>query len=616
MLSQFVEAGEAGRPVFVTDVRLALDAERFAAVEAVLVLPDGGSVREFSIPLPDPDSLSEPEAELTVSYIRAEIYNHLATLGGYSLSLYFDTSSAPLVTLVTNAIAAFEIGRSRGERTAYGRIVNMLDRMNDALHPSELPDSRRFVIHTHDLTERPDPVASVEFRAEPDDTFVAVTRGLERTMVCGLDVGGTDIKGVVTVDGRLVALKEYDWNPGSYGDVEQVTVPIVTIARLLRARGALEAEAGRSRANRAELLAEVTGALAADAGSETMLTAASRVEQALGESMPGYDAIGLCFPDVVVRNRIVGGEVPKTLGMRRNTVRDFEEQFARLTALDRELQDLCREGGVVMNTNDGPMAAFTAAVEIAASPTPEVGRAGVFAHSLGTDLGSGLALADGTIPEIPLEIYNLILDLGSTAARRLPPEDLRSLANTNTGIPGTPQKLASQAAAFRLADEVLGETRPELLAAFAEMGFVKEQVGPKGTLRLVPETPVDRRKPYLAHLMSLVDSDPEVGEVFRRIGEYMAVVYRESEYILRTGLTQRFLFGRFVKVARCFELMQEGASRREPDLQFVAADSDMAYTPLMKALDAEPDYTVAQFGQAIGAVYFGNLGLITATGGR
>ena len=239
MLSQFVEAGEAGRPVFVTDVRVALEAERFAAVEAVLVLPDGRSVREFSIPLPDPGSLSAAEADLAVSYIRAEIYNHLATLGGYSLSLYFDTSDAPLVTLVTNAIGAFEIDRSRAERKAYGRIVNMLDRMNDALHPSESPDSRRFVVHTHDLTERPDPVSSVEFRAQPDDSFIAVTRGLEGTMVCGLDVGGTDIKSVVTVDGRLVALKEYDWNPGTYPEVERVTDPIVTIVRLLRARGAL-----------------------------------------------------------------------------------------------------------------------------------------------------------------------------------------------------------------------------------------------------------------------------------------------------------------------------------------------------------------------------------------
>jgi hypothetical protein len=34
----------------------------------------------------------------------------------------------------------------------------------------------------------------------------------------------------------------------------------------------------------------------------------------------------------------------------------------------------------------------------------------------------------------------------------------------------------------------------------------------------------------------------------------------------------------------------------------------MANTPLMKQLEADPEYTVAQFAQAVGAVYFGNLG--------
>jgi len=229
----------------------------------------------------------------------------------------------------------------------------------------------------------------------------------------------------------------------------------------------------------------------------------------------------------------------------------------------------------------------------------------VFAHSLGTDLGTGLALADGSIPEIPLEVYNLILDLGSATARDLPPEDLRSLANTNTGIPGTPQKLASQAGAFRLADTAITRSRPDLALEITDRGFVIED----GGLRTVPEAPIDRRKAYLAFLMERASTEPEIAEVFRTIGEYMAVVFDETEHILQTGLDERFLFGRFVKMPECFALMQEGAARRNPRVRFVAADSEMAYTPLMQALAADPEYTVAQFGQAIGAVYFGNMGL-------
>ena len=64
-----------------------------------------------------------------------------------------------------------------------------------------------------------------------------------------------------------------------------------------------------------------------------------------------------------------------------------------------------------MNTNDGPMASFTAAVEIAASPNAAEVANGIFAHTLGTDLGTGIALGDGSIPEIPLEAYNMVITL-------------------------------------------------------------------------------------------------------------------------------------------------------------------------------------------------------------
>ena len=90
------------------------------------------------------------------------------------------------------------------------------------------------------------------------------------------------------------------------------------------------------------------------------------MEQAAG-TLRGFDAIGLCFPDVVIRNRIVGGETYKTRGMRENAALDYEAQFAKITDLCMLLQAYTVPGGVVMNTNDGPMAAFTAAVEQAAA---------------------------------------------------------------------------------------------------------------------------------------------------------------------------------------------------------------------------------------------------------
>ena len=52
--------------------------------------------------------------------------------------------------------------------------------------------------------------------------------------------------------------------------------------------------------------------------------------------------------------------------------------------------------------------------------------------------------------------------------------------------------------------------------------------------------------------------------------------------------------------------MYKGAKSIESDIQFEVADSSLANTALMKQLEADPHFTVAQFAQAIGAAYFSN----------
>jgi hypothetical protein len=68
------------------------------------------------------------------------------------------------------------------------------------------------------------------------------------------------------------------------------------------------------------------------------------------------------------------------------------------------------------------------------------------------------------------------------------------------------------------------------------------------------------------------------------------------------------LFGRLVKREECFDLICEGAARREPSLVLHNADSSLAVTPLMRQLEEDPVFTIAQFAQAVGALYFGCLG--------
>ena len=113
------------------------------------------------------------------------------------------------------------------------------------------------------------------------------------------------------------------------------------------------------------------------------------------------------------------------------------------------------------------------------------------------------------------------------------------------------------------------------------------------------------RKPGLEHLMqSAAKGDEAARELFRRIGRNLAQMTREMEYLLDTGTKSRYLFGRFVKESACFELIREGFKELLPDMELHAADDSLALTPLMEQLAGRKDVTVAQFAQAVSAIYF------------
>ena len=95
----------------------------------------------------------------------------------------------------------------------------------------------------------------------------------------------------------------------------------------------------------------------------------------------------------------------------------------------------CAPGARCRICNDGSMAAFTAAMELAAAGEDALISDGVIAHSLGTDLGTGWLLPDGSIPPIPLELYDLLL---TWAASRPLPCRRRICAAAATKIPACP----------------------------------------------------------------------------------------------------------------------------------------------------------------------------------
>ena len=602
MIAQFLESAKKGEPVYISTVYAAFqNLEKSWTLHCLLLPLEGKEPKYFPIKIPE-FGASEATDQFVKEYVWAELYNILSSLGGRRMDIYIDDTCSELLSFVEDLKDVFNISLKRKDRQGYGRAINVIDRMLETLAPEE--KGFRFTVSS--LADFPE-LNTVPVNVKQDiSIYSTVIENLANKIMCGVDVGGTDIKIVLVKDGHVHCYKEYDWFPASFTESQQLVNPICLIVRLMRAVVSLEALSSSAEKNRLNVM--MGKALHISASEELMSSFCSQVETLCDGNLSEIDSLGMCFPDVVVKNKIVGGEVYKTRGIRNNPAIDYESDFKVLTDLNDRIAELLKKNGSVRIINDGPMASFTAAVEIAASDTPQMIEKGVFAHTLGTELGTGWVDERGAIPDIPLEVYNFIIDLGSYPEREYDPDDLRSVNNFNTGIPGTLQKYTSQSGIFRLAMKYFPEERPDLFAELKELGFVVESIVDGSTQFHVPTEPEDMRKPFLEHMMSLPErEDDEVNaKIWKEMGKFLAITWLETKKVLNPDADSRVIFGRLVKRKKCFDLMVEGAWSIKKDIVFEIADSTLANTKLMKELEADPHFTVAQFAQAIGAVYFAN----------
>ena len=579
MMQEFLEKAARGENVYLSDVRRAY-AQTECRLLCDLSLALGGEKRwEIRVPA----AQDAREKAFVYEYCYATLYNILSTFGGARMTLSISSEDSFLSEFCATLDTVFQVQLPKSARSGYGKCLNVTDRINAAL--GKPPFS--FVVTTEAL---PELNANVQQHSDAISTCRdAVEKAMGATL-CGIDIGGTDIKVIGMLNGRIIAVKEYDWNPAEMTRMEDVIEPILLMARVVRAVLSLP-NTPESTTLREQMLQK-------SVSNEAMQSAVDTCHAIYGEA-PLLDGIGVCFPDVVIEDQIVGGETYKTRGIR-NASRDYETEFLKLASLKTRLLAQCKPHGKVHLSNDGSLAAYTAAVELAHSDQAEDVVYGVFAHTLGTELGTGWIDETGKIPQIPLEVYNCVIDLGNHPARAHHELDARSVNNFNTGLSGTLQKYCSQSGAYRLALRIFEEQAPARYAELFEKGFLEHREG--GVY--VRRTPGDMRKPLLEHLMHLAtEGEAAAEEIFREIGEFLAVTFEETEWMLAPRSRARILFGRFVKHKRCFELMQEGASRRN-DVRFVAGDGTLAFTPVMLQLKEDPAHTVAQFGQAVGAAYF------------
>lgn len=608
IVRNYLSKARAGETIYITDVRRSferLEADKRIRLNIVLTMLEGND-RRFDLVVPGFDPYAQGEAAeeraFIVEYFLAELYNILSSLGARSIRFFDPDGREEAEFLYKTFRREFGIDSSRNARVKYGRSINVIERMLDAIDgTTDTKFECSFVLGTYEVPEEARNKDSPSDGSRvPRIHFVAL-KGVEGKTILGIDVGGTDIKLALAMNGKLAALKEYDWFPASFARINQLIEPIIALVRLMT----YEAIALQSGTAGEQLAAVLERAIDPHADDATIFETLNEADKIL-PSIPGsggfrLDAIGLSFPDVVVKDKIVGGEVYKTRGIRENLAIDYEKEFKQLTALDERLATFVKRNGVVASVNDGSMAAFTAAVEMAEINDAQI-REGMFAHTLGTELGTGWVTDAGTIPDIPLEVYNFIIDLGSYPERAYKSDDVRSVNNFNTGLPGTLQKYTSQSGAFRLALKYFPLSRPELYKEMLDSGYLKAT----SDGIYVPTEPKDMRKPFLEFLMKLParGKDPEVERIFTEIGEFLAVAYEECEYILEPATHTRILFGRMVKNPVCFDLMKKGAQKISLDIKLELAAEDMSMTPLMKQLKAGKKHSVAQFAQAIGAVHY------------
>lgn len=590
MLENFLKQAREDKPVYITDVRGEFQKEGTRPFHLHVTLYDG-SEKRFLLKLPF--TKNQDEETFVASYVYAMIYNILSSLGAVKIEIYLDSKDEKTKKLADGLDEVFQTGLKKSERFGYGKCLNVNERVLAVL----LKGKYQFGFGQKDISEEVN-APKTEKRNKAEPVFAALPKVAEDKMILGIDIGGTDIKLTASVDGNLAVYKEFDWFPAAFDTAEQLLDPVMMIVRLMRSAASLYAAGKKAKID--------MSALDKDASPEAMEQGIKAMEKEAGDALRCFDAIGLSFPDVVIQNLIVGGETFKTRGMRENKKLDYEEQFAKISRLCEELKKYVTEDGAVMNTNDGPMAAFTAAVEQAVAG--EDVSNGFFAHTLGTELGTGWVLADGSIPEIPLEVYNFIIDMGSFGQKGYNSNDVRSINNFNTGLAGTLQKYTCQSGVFRLAAKYLPKEDPAVFQEALDLGLFVW----KDEELVVPTEPKDMRKPCLEFFMKKAEDPkhPICADIFRQVGEYLAVTWEETDYILEPEAKERSLFGRLVKSPACFRLMCEGARSRVPELKQYAADGGLANTVLMKQLEAHPNYTVAQFAQAVGAIYFGCLGLI------
>ena len=194
MMQEFLGRAERGEPVFISDIRKAFSAGK-TSITCVLEPVIGGE-QHWEIRFPA--AKNARELAFLREYWYANLYSLISTFGGKRMTLYVSPEDAFAAELCETLDDVFQVRRPKRERRGYGKCLNVTDRINAAM--GEEPFSFRTVAGRYEGTARHKPAADAlaSFRSAADKA--------RKSTLCGIDIGGTDIKVVGIRGGRIVAV--------------------------------------------------------------------------------------------------------------------------------------------------------------------------------------------------------------------------------------------------------------------------------------------------------------------------------------------------------------------------------------------------------------------------
>jgi hypothetical protein len=587
------------QPLFLTDVQrkiAALPGAEKQEIRFLVTMNRQGQYRKLVFDFPRGAPLREYR-DLCRRYLLAMLNNMVVSFGGASLALYFDTSDETTAELCAEARAEFDVDRNDNRRSGYGSYVNYINRMNTVLNLD------RFSMSLMDLGEWKEPDPAREFRlyerrAEKKELELLRRAALEMDgkCFCSLDVGGNSIKGAVVSGMDITVTKEYQWFPTGLKTAEAMNGPQLLMLRFLSdytgaAEQGLDTKAG-----------PVACALRPDASCDTVRAAAEYLEARGISPHRRFDAIVIGFPDIVVANKIAGGETFKQRGMKMNPGIDYETEFFKTSELDNLARPYAKEGAPVIVLNDTNTASYLISAEQSLAEETIIDEQGMFVNSVGTEMGTGFISRGGTIQYIPLEDYQHVIDLGNTAYAQYPLNDIRSVNNMNTGISGTVQKYVTQLGLFRMAVTAFAEKDTSVIEAWAAQHLIRYDPA-EDRIEMITD-PVNARE-KLTWLLTdnlLNEQNPVMEGVLRAMGKAMGILIDQDLLLFPEIRPVRLMSGGIMAGDAAFDLFRGALKAHNPSYEVIRLDENTVHNPLLKKIPREK----RNFTVAVGSAFIGN----------